>query len=487
LRFQYLAGVVFLMFLRICEAQVRSTFVVPGNPGGQSSIAVADLDGDTSNGLEVVMVTLGGTVTAVRADGSILWSRDTPNKSCPFSSANDKVFSSPVVGKLFGGSVPYVVLGYGGFAGKACDGGVLALRGDTGANAWVFSIKKWAKRRGFDAFRNSVYGTPALSDVDGDGKLEVGFGSFDRNIYLLNHNGTVRWYYNAADTVFSTAAFADVDEFGNQEMLIGTDISQNKRISPPTPNGGFLYAFRTTKPEKSGFRYLFRDVKLQIWRTEFDQVVQSSPVIGELISENPGEEVVIGTGCFFPQGGNDRRGKYFRVLSVRTGKVLRTLNVTACAPSTPALGDLDGDGKLEVVVTVSGDASTGGDGKSHVVAWNPQIDSVLWDVEPYLQGRTDRFGGHYNRTPTIADITGDGRPEVLTSYANGVVVLDGLSGEHLTCTEKPCTKPLLASEGNITGTPRVVDSNQDGRPEVLVAGRQGGNAALVRWEDINPA
>lgn len=463
---------------------MRSTFTVPGNPGGQSSVAVAELDGDVSNGLEVVMVTVGGTVTALRADGSILWSKETPNKTCPFSSANDKVFSSPVIGTLFGGSQPYVVLGYGGFAGKACDGGVLAIQGDTGATAWVFSIKKWAKRRGYDAFRNSVYGTPTLSDVDGDGRLEVGFGSFDRNVYLLNYNGTVRWYYNAADTVFSTPAFANIDGVGGQEMLIGTDISQNKRISPPTPNGGFLYAFRTSKPQKSGFRYLFRDVKLQMWRTEFDQVVQSSPVIGELVSENPGEEVVIGTGCFFPQGGSDRRGKYFRVLSAATGKILRTLQVTACAPSTPALGDLDGDGKLEVVVTVSGDASTGGDGRSHVVAWNPQVDSVIWDIEPNLQGRTDRYGGHFNRNPVIADITGDGRPEVLTSYATGIVVLDGRSGEHLTCTEKPCLKPLLVTEGNITGTPRVVDVNQDGRPEVLVAGREGQNAALIRWEAV---
>lgn len=482
--FQLVIALLALTFVRTCEAQVLSATVVPGTAGGQSSVASGELDGNPENGPETVIATVSGTVSAVRTDGTIIWSVNTPNASCPFSPKNDKVFSSPVIGDLFGNGVPHVVLGYGGFKGKPCDGGVIALRGDTGATAWNFSIQKWAKRRGFDAFRNSVYGTPAIADVDGDGKLEIGFGAFDRNVYLLNSNGSVRWYYNAADTVFSTPAFANVDSSSSLEMLIGTDISKNTKISPPTNNGGFLYAFRTSKPAKGGLRFLFRDIKLQLWRTEFDQVVQSSPVVGELIADNEGDEVVIGTGCFFPQGGSDRFGKYFRVISAKTGKVLRTLPVTACAPSTPAIGDVDGDGSMEVVVTVSGAGSTGGDGKSHVIAWKPDVDSVIWDIEPRLAGRRDTFGGHFNRTPVIADVTGDGRAEVVTSYLSGVVILDGSTGEHLTCNEQPCVKPLLSSDGPVNGTPRVIDTNLDGRAEILVAGRKGREPALLKWEGI---
>jgi hypothetical protein len=473
-----------LLFVRGSMAQATSTFAVPGKSGGQSSVAAGELDGDLSNGTEIVIATIDGTVSAVRADGSLLWSREVPNRSCPFSPLTDKLYSSPVIGALNGDGVPFVVIGYGGFKGKACDGGVIAFKGSDGSTAWTFSIQKWAKKRGFEAFRNSVYSRPAVGDLDGDGRMEIGFGSFDRNVYLLNSNGTVRWYYNAADTVFSSPAFADVNDDGAGEMIIGTDISQNTRIKPATPNGGFLYAFRAKKPSKGGLRYLFRDINLQVWRTEFDQVVQSSPVVAELIADNPGPEVVVGTGCFFPQGGAERRGKYYRVVSARTGKVLRTLNVTACTPATPAVGDLDGDGKPEVVVSVSGDASAGGDGASHLLAWKPDADTVIWDVEPKLGDRTDRFGGHYNRSPVIADLTGDGRPEVSLAHSNGVVVVDGSSGRHLTCDQKPCLKPLLATESTVTGTLIIMDLNKDGRPEIVVSGRSGNGAALYLWEAI---
>lgn len=457
---------------------------LPGRVGGQSSPVVAELDGNASNGLETVVSTIDGLVTVVRSDGSEVWSQATPDSTCPFTSSNDRLYSSPVVGALFGDGVPYVVVGYGGYKGKACDGGVIAYRGGDGAVAWTFSIKKWARKRGYDAFRNAVVSTPALADVDGTGKLVVGFGSFDRNVYLLNSNGSVRWYYNAADTVFSSPTFVDIDGDGTKEMVIGTDISQNLKLSPPTPNGGFLYAFRTKKVTGNGLRYVFRDVKLQAWRTEFDQVVQSSPVSAELVSSNPGPEIVVGTGCFFPQSGADRRGKYFKVVSAKTGKVLRTLNVTACTPSSPAVADLDGDGVAEVVVTVSGSGSAGGDGKSHLIAWNPEADAVLWDISPKLGDRTDNLGGHFNRSPVVADLSGDGRPEVVVSYSNGVVVADGQTGAQLTCDETPCTKPLLKTESQVTGRPIVQDTDGDSVPEILVAGRDGSSNALYRWEEL---
>jgi hypothetical protein len=478
-----------IAFCAICvwlpegAAQTRDVFPIPGAGFGPMSPAVGDIDNDPLNGLETVISTSDGTVQALSSTGVLLWSAQTPNTTCAETPSGDKIHSSPVIGDLFGNGEKYVVVGYGGFRGKPCDGGVIAYRGATGAVAWTFSIKAWAKKERFFAFRHAVWGTPTLADVDRDGTLEVGFGSFDRNVYLLNSNGSVRWYYNAADTVFPSPAFADVAGDRGLEMIMGTDISGNSRIRPPTQDGGFVYAFKASGSGSNGRKFGFRSPEIQLWRRAFNQVIQASPVIADILPASRGLEVVTGTGCFFPQGGGDRRGKWYKLLSASTGKVLATLPITACAPSGAAVGDIDGDGMQEVVVSVSGASSAGGDGTSRLIAWRPATNSVLWSVQPKLGTRTDSLGGHYRRVPVIADIIGDGANEVLVNYSSGGVIFSGQSGEQLTCDSSPCTKPLLRASNYLQGSPVVADTNGDGVNEIIVAGQIGRQNALVRWNN----
>lgn len=469
-----------LTFLRTAVA--LDAFPVVGDGFGPSTPAVAELNNNAADGLETALVSLNGKVQVIKADGSLVWAADLPNVTCSNTPTTDKAHSSPVIGALFGDGIQYIVVGYGGFVGKPCDGGVVAYRASDGARKWVFSIKRWARLKKFFAFRHAVYGTPALGDVDGDGKLEIGFGSFDRNIYLLNSNGKVRWYAIAADTVFSTPSFVDINGDGKREMIISTDISKNTRLNPPTPNGGYVYALKASIKVPAGTQFGFRDARLQVWRHQFDQVMQASPIVGEVLPSNPGLEVVVGSGCFFSQGGGDRRGKWFKVLSARTGKVLKTLPVSSCTPSAPGLIDIDADGVLDVVGTTSGISGAGGDGLSHVVAWSPSRDVVLWDSTPYSGGRRDRYGGYYNRTPIGADITGDGVPEVLVNYSTDVVILN-TAGAMLTCGERPCSLPLMRTGSLMKGRPMVADTDLDGRPEVIVGGEYDNRSCMIRWED----
>jgi len=460
-----------------------SVFPIPGSGFGPMSPAVADLDGDPSNGLETVIATSDGTVQVVSSAGTVLWSANTPNKDCAATPSGDKIHSSPVVGDLYGTGELYVVVGYGGFRGKPCDGGVIAYRGATGATAWTFSIKNWSQKQRFFAFRHAVYGTPTLADVDRDGKLEIGFGSFDRNVYLLNPNGSVRWYYNAADTVFPSPVFANVAGDRNLEMIMGTDISGNSRLRPPTKDGGFVYAFKAAVDVENGKKFLFRSPEIQVWRRAFNQVMQASPVVADILPDSAGLEVVVGSGCFFPQGGADRRGKWYRILSASTGRVLKTLAVSACTPTGAAVGDIDNDGVQEVVVSVSGASSAGGDGVSRLIAWRPATNQVLWSIQPRLGTRTDSLGGHYRRVPVIADLNGDGAKEVLVNYQAGVVIVAGQSGEQLSCDSSPCTKPILRTDSTLQGSPVVADTNGDGILEIIVPGRRNRQNALIRWNN----
>lgn len=454
---------------------------LPARSPGSSSTVIAEIDGDPVNGQELAIGTRDGRLHVLRADGSLLWSRDLPNQGCSLTNNRDKLYSSPAVGNLFGGVVPYVVIGYGGFRGRDCDGGVAAFRGDDGTPVWNFSIRDFSKRRRFFAFRHAVLSTPALADTDGDGQLEVGFGALDRSIYLLNANGKVRWYTSAADTVLSSAAFFDVDGDGSQEMIIGTDISRNDRLKPPTPNGGYLYALRTKPLASARTKFFsFRDPRLVLWSAEFDQVIQSSPVVAELLPEDPGPEIVVGSGCFFPQDAPEKRGAWFKVVSARTGSVLKTIPVPQCSPSSAAIADLDNDGLNEVVVNTNAPRSGG---SSRLIAWRPTSDEALWDLPLTVAGRGDRFGAQFNRSPIIADLDGNGSLEVAVAHAIGIMVVGGASGETLSCVDSRCGQPLLRIPVTAEGTPAFGDTDGDGTPELYLGGTFEGSGALFRWTE----
>jgi hypothetical protein len=470
-------------FLHSAEAQ--DLLPVAGKSFGPIVPAVGELDGDVGNGKEVVVVSKEGDVSAVRVDGSRLWTALLPNVSCADVRSYDRSYSSAVIGELFGDGIPYVVVGYGGIAGKSCDGGVVAYRGDTGVQTWVFSLKNWSKEKKFFSFRAAVLSTPRLADVDNDGQLEIGFGALDRHVYLLNANGSVRWFYQAADTVFDSPAFTDINGDGTKEMIIGTDISRNTVMRPPTPNGGYLYAFDAARSVPPGTLYRFRDRRLQRWRLQFNQVIQTDPVVGDVLPDSAGQEVVIGAGCYFPEGSSAKRGKWFKVVSAKSGRVLRTLPVSACTASAAALGDVNGDNLPDVVVSVSGNRQFGGDGNSYIIAWTPATNSVLWKIIPTVAGKRDSYAGHHRRQPVLADLTGDGLPEVVVALSLGVAILDGATGAQITCStaESACTSPLLKIDSYVGGSAAVADTDGDGRVEVIVAGKKGDTRSVVRWED----
>jgi hypothetical protein len=468
-------------FMRSTEAQ--DLYPVLGSVFQSTVPAVGELDGDITNGQEIVAVSHDGYVSAVRLDGSQLWTALLPGTTCKEGNASDRSYSSAVIGELFGNGVPYVVVGYGGFLGRSCDGGVVAYRGDNGALAWTFSLKRWSRLKRFFSFRAAVFGTPTLADVDNDGTLEIGFGSFDRHVYLLNANGRVRWYYHAADTVHDSPVFSDINGDGKKEMIIGTDISKNTAIKPATPNGGYLYALNAAQSVRAGTLFRFRSRDIQIWRTAFNQVIQANPVVGEVLSDSVGSEIVIGAGCYFPEGSRAKLGKWYKVISAKTGRVLKTLPVSACTASGAAIADVNSDGLADVVVAVSGSRSFGGDGTSYIIAWTPATDTILWKVTPVLGSQQDNAVGHYRRQPVVADVDGDGNLEVVVTVYQGVVILAGATGQQLTCNSaSPCDKPMLKLSSFLGGSAAVADSDGDGIREIIVVGKKEGARNVVRWE-----
>src|SRR5262249_44767297 len=68
---------------------------------------------------------------------------------------------------------------------------LVALRGDTGQE--IFSI--------FNPVHGFSDATPAVGDIDGDGKPEILFtGTFRTPLFAFNNDGTLKWQLNVPDT-----------------------------------------------------------------------------------------------------------------------------------------------------------------------------------------------------------------------------------------------------------------------------------------------
>ena len=69
----------------------------------------------------------------------------------------------------------------------------------------------------------AVESSPAIADIDGDGKLEIIVGSDDGKVYAINNDGTLLWSFTTGDRVRSSPAIADIDGDGKLEIIVGSD------------------------------------------------------------------------------------------------------------------------------------------------------------------------------------------------------------------------------------------------------------------------
>jgi hypothetical protein len=160
---------------------------------------IGDLDGDGIN--EMVVGTQGDSLFVLRANGSTL-------------PGFPKAYTSDVVAVALGdvdndGSLDIAVHEGGGFT--------RVLR-NSGSLMW----ERW-QQNGL-----SFSPSPALGDLDGDGRLEVVFPSKDRKVYAVRWNGTdlPGWpvTYASSSWTESSPVIADIDYNGALDVVLGNEL-----------------------------------------------------------------------------------------------------------------------------------------------------------------------------------------------------------------------------------------------------------------------
>ena len=275
---------------------------------------------------------------------------------------------------------------------------------------------------------DAVWSSPAVGDVDGDGFKEIVFASNGARFYAFNHDGTelrdgdsnpgtqgVFFVMGAADN-YGSPALADLDHDGKLDIIAGS-------------RDGRIYAWRWNGTAISGFPYgpfgaftaspavgdVNNDGKWEIFAPAGDNrlygvaengvAVAGFPVLGipftgtsrapspALVDiDGDGQREILCAGTDGQLRIVRNNGAYYPGWSA----VRFTSKTSAATESSPVAADLDGDGHIEILIG-SEDA---------------QFYGLRDDGQP-LAGFPIRLDGEVRGTPMIWDFDQNGSAEIL--------------------------------------------------------------------------
>jgi hypothetical protein len=331
--------------------------------------------------------------------------------------------------------------------------------------------------------RTSGYNAPALGDLDGDGELEILVGvlggAYDprttsvENLWLLERDGD-RW--RAVTSRFlptldvgseSIPAFGDWDGDGDADMLVADKIADDGRETAR------VFAFENvTEGGASRFRAL--------GPLPIEGAYHFAPALGDLDGDGDAD-LLLGTWrkgilAFRNDGPGPRGGTRWTPLPEETLALSRGSN------ATPALGDVDGDGDLDLVA---------GEASGELNYWrNEAGPGATW---PRFTLVTDRLGGidaGRRSAPALADWDGDGRVDLLVGAEAETVALwrfaspaGGGGGGAERSLPSLQGGTLLGEELPAFAAPAVHDVDADGDADLFVGGVGGG---VLLYERVGP-
>ncbi|MBE0567099.1 MAG: VCBS repeat-containing protein [Krumholzibacteria bacterium] len=221
---------------------------------------------------------------------------------------------------------------------------------------------------------------PALEDLDGDGAKDIVFGTRNdstgqRRVMALRYDGSnvAGFPYVVSGPVLCHPAIGDLDNDGLQEIVVYT-------------TWGSLYAIRQDGTNLPGFPASLTTSVGTTWAT--------SPALGDVDGDGDLEIVIAAN-----TAGTASRLLVFDTTGANAGK-LKTgwpQHLPGSSEGSPVLGDINGDGQVDIIHGIGGGDSTA---PNNLYAFNA-------DGTP-IDGFPIALGGPVMPSVTICDLDADG-------------------------------------------------------------------------------
>lgn len=264
----------------------------------------------------------------------------------------------------------------------------------------------------------------ALRDINGDGKAEIlaGAWSYDPGLggAANKNNGIVRLYDGATGAVLfqrigteraegiqdemgRAVAFGDVNGDGKLDLILGA-------------GGGTGYVEVWSGSDLTTRLYLFRGDLGVGNEDQFGRALASADLNGD------GKEEVVAAAAVGDGGGLGDSG-WIRVFDGATGAILMQLNGTAAGDHlgrSVAVGDVNGDGQVDVIGGAEWATSGGISGAGYVRAFDGRTEARLLEFDGSCPN------DHLGFSAAAFDVDGNGKVNVLagTDAGDGGGILD---------------------------------------------------------------
>ncbi|MCR6491766.1 FG-GAP-like repeat-containing protein [Cellulomonas sp. P24] len=397
-------------------------------------------------GLAAPMVAAVGTAAPVQAVTSGFTEVGSPFAVAPLFTPglplpNGEVWSSAAVGDVTGDGNPDIIIG-GGLSKT------LRVYSTSGALEAQVDVDSPSTAYG----SGEIEASPALADINGDGVLDV---------TVATTSNTVAAYSFKGGAVTQLLKWQDPPRVspGPVGMIATPALGNLNGDATPDVVTASLGQLLDARSGAGGG-------ELQGWPKWLMDTIWSSPAIGD-IDGNGVNDVVVGADCegntIGTQPCGTQGGGFVWAFNTDGSEKWRYFLPGQTIWSSPALDDLNGDGAQDVVV---GSGGYWPEPAGRVVtAINGRTGKALW---------TAPTPGRVVGSPSLADVTGDGRPDVfVVTYGGYLMGFDGSNGSQLwpaKCLTDSggCTNPAIGTKSGVA----LADVDGDGRIEAITQGEQ---------------